>query len=298
MIRHLHTEPAAPARVVVLGGSGFLGRHLLAHLRDQGAPALGLSSAKLDLSDAGAGERLAALLRPDDALVFTSCVTPDRGKDIRTAMRNLSMGEQVCAALRKAPCAHLVYLSSDAVYADSEALVREDSRCEPSSLYGLAHFTRERMVRLTAEECRTPWLIVRPTLVYGADDTHNSYGPNRFARAVLRGEPIKLFGQGEEKRDHVHVGDAARLLGLCLRRRSTGILNLATGTSTSFREVARLVAEAAGRPGPLEHLPRAGAITHRHFDVTTLARAFPGFTFTPLRLGLAREYFGGSAAAA
>jgi UDP-glucose 4-epimerase len=298
MIAHRHPEPAAPARVVVLGGSGFLGRHLLGHLREQGIETLGLSSADLDLSTAGAGERLAALLHSDDAVVFASCVTPDKGKDIRTAMRNLSMGEQVCTALRSAPCAHLVYLSSDAVYADSEALVREDSRCEPSSLYGLAHLTRERMVRLTAETHGIPWLIVRPTLVYGADDTHNSYGPNRFARQVREGAAIKLFGEGEEKRDHVHVGDAARLLGLCLRHRSHGILNLATGVSTSFREVAGLCAAAAGRPVAIERLERTGPITHRHFDVTALVRAFPGFAFRPLRAGLAQEYFGGLAAAA
>jgi nucleoside-diphosphate-sugar epimerase len=287
MTQHLNAEPTPPARVVVLGGSGFLGRHLLAHLRGQSVATLGLSSADLDLCAAGAGEQFARLLSPDDALVFASCLTPDKGKDIRTAMRNLAMGEQVCAALQAAPCAHVIYVSSDAVYADSETLVREDSRCEPSSLYGLAHLTRERMVRLTAEAGRVPWLVVRPTLVYGADDTHNSYGPNRFARQLRDAAVIKLFGNGEEKRDHVYAGDVARLLGLCLRHRTAGILNLATGVSHSFLEVANLCLEVGPRPGALERLPRSGPVTHRHFDVSGLARAFPAFTFTPLRDGLA-----------
>jgi len=290
MTQHLHTETIRPARVVILGGSGFIGLHLSAHLRGLGVEVLGLSSADLDLCSSEAGGLLARVLRKDDAVFFASCLTPDKGKDIRTAMRNLAMGEQVCAALKTTPCAHAIYLSSDAVYSDSETLVSEESHCEPSTLYGLAHLTRERMVRLTAEASGTPWLILRTTLVYGAGDTHNSYGPNRFARQAGESGVIKLFGNGEEKRDHVYITDVVRLLSLCLLHRTSGILNLASGTSTSFLEVAHACIETSRQTVTLERLPRTGPVTHRHFDVTGLARAFPGFAFTPLRVGLANAY--------
>src|SRR5258707_254376 len=119
------TPSSKPSRVVVLGGTGFLGRCLLAELQGQRVPMLSLGSRNVDLTSPESVEILKGKLRPDDTLVFASCLTPDRGKDIRTTMKNLAMGEHVCAALQAVPVAHVVYISSDAVYADSETLVRE-----------------------------------------------------------------------------------------------------------------------------------------------------------------------------
>lgn len=286
MMTHLTNGEVNPKRVVVLGGSGFIGAALVNHLRGIGVPALGLSSADVDLCSPAAVEQLTDVISKGDAIVFASCITPDKGKDIRTTMRNLAMGENVCAAIQRSGCAHVVYLSSDAVYADGESLVREDSRCEPSTFYGLAHLTRERMVRATADACKVPWLIVRPTLVYGRGDTHGSYGPNRFFRQIADAGVIKLFGDGEEQRDHVYIGDVAEVLALCLRRRSAGIVNLATGVSTSFGDVAKMCAARSRKPVTIERLPRSGPITHRHFDVSNLIKAFPAWRFTPLAAGL------------
>lgn len=287
MTINLLSQPTKPTRVVILGSSGFIGSYLLEHLRSLGIATRGITSKDVDLTAPEAVEQLKKVLSREDSVVFASCLTPDRGKDIRTSMRNLAMGEHVCAAVQACGCAHMVYISSDAVYSDAESLVREDSRCEPSTLYGLAHLTRERMVRGTAEGTKAPWLIVRPTLVYGEGDTHNSYGPNRFIRQLRQEGVIKIFGEGEEQRDHVHVIDVARFLAMCLQHRSTGILNLATGSSISFREVAATCLRSSPKPGAIESLPRSGPVTHRHFDLSAIMRAFPRLRFTALSAGVA-----------
>ena len=182
------SQSKKPSRVVILGGTGFLGRHLLAELQAHRVPMLSLGSRNIDLAMPASVEMLKATLLPTDALVFASCLTPDRGKDIRTAMKNLAMGEHVCAALQAVPCAHVTYLSSDAVYADAETLVREDSRCEPSTLYGLGHLTRERMIQLTADAGKVPWLVLRPTLLYGVATRMAAMAPTascgRFAKTA------------------------------------------------------------------------------------------------------------------
>jgi UDP-glucose 4-epimerase len=287
MIRHRRPEPAPPARVVILGSSGFVGSHLARHLAGQGVATVGLSSRDADLGRPESVDRLRGLVRPGDALVFISALTPDKGRDVRTLMRNLAMGEHVAAALEGAAPDHLVYISSDAVYEDAANPVRESSCCDPSTFHGLMHLARERMLAPAAQKAGCPLLILRPAAVYGAGDTHNSYGPNRFARTALAEGRITLFGQGEERRDHLYVEDLARLIGLGLGHRSAGVLNVATGRAASFGDVARLVAELCGREVRVEGQPRATPITHRHFDVAAALRAFPKFHPTAIRDGLA-----------
>jgi len=286
LIQHLQPRATPPARVVVLGGSGFVGRDLLHRLSTLGVDTLGLSARDLDLTDASSTGRLQALLRGTDALVFAAALTPDKGKDVRTMLRNLTMAQTVAAALERAPCAHVVYISSDAVYADALAPLTEDTPCAPDNLYGLMHRSREVMVAQAARQAGSPVLVLRPCALYGAEDSHNSYGPNRFLRSVLSEGRIALFGRGEEKRDHVAVTDFNRLLVQCLAQRSTGILNVATGQAVSFAELAEMVSGLWPSPIHVTTTERSSPVVHRHFDTAALLRAFPAFGFTPLREGL------------
>jgi nucleoside-diphosphate-sugar epimerase len=279
VIVHGRAAPQKPARVVVLGARGFIAQALRRRLEGGGLATLAVSSAELDLSSLTAADKLAALLRPDDALVMLAAITPDKGRDAAALMKNLAMMQSVCAALGKRPCAHLVYFSSDAVYGPGPSLVSEATAAAPGDLYGTMHLARELMAKGISG---VPLVVLRPTGVYGSGDTHGSYGPNRFRRSALEEGKIRLFGAGEETRDHVHVDDVAEIAARCLERRSTGLLNVATGRSVSFRELAGIVARQAGKPVEIEETPRAGPVTHRHYDVAALLRAFPGFRFAGL----------------
>ena len=135
-------------------------------------------------------------------------------------------------------------------------------------------------------------LILRPSLLYGAGDTHNSYGPNRFLRTATSEGKITLFGNGEEKRDHVYIKDLSRLIGLSLTRRSKGVLNVATGNSTSFFDVAQAIVELCGDQMEIKCLPRQVAITHRRFDIAATLKAFPSFQYTSLREGISEAFVG------
>jgi nucleoside-diphosphate-sugar epimerase len=284
VLTHALPAPQAPGRVAVIGAGGFLGRALVARLAASKIPTLAIGRAEVDLAGEGEGARLAALLKPGDTAVFLSALTPDKGRGPDALLANMRMGAAVCQAFERAPPGHAVYIGSDAVYPFRAGLIDETAPAEPTDLYGAMHLAREVMLR---QAVKCPLAVLRPTLIYGAGDTHNSYGPNRFRRMARESGRITLFGGGEETRDHIAVGDAAQLIELAILHRSAGVLNLATGRSVSFAEIARMV--AAGFPGKVEiaATPRQNPVTHRAFDIAALLRAFPGFAFTKLEQGLA-----------
>ncbi len=285
MIRHHSPAPVSPRRVVILGASGFIGTHLVEHLRAQRIPILALASSQVDLTSYSAPQALRDCLADGDALVFASALTPDMGDNTSTLMRNLAMVEAL-VSLEKCPIAHVVYLSSDAVYDSADSLVREETRPAPPALYGHMHLLREKLLSQAAGRWGCPLLVLRPTAVYGPGDTHNSYGPNRFFRSAAAQQRISLFGHGEELRDHLLVTDLVRIIGLALAHRSEGLLNVATGRSTSFHALAQLISGMVEHVVAIEHQPRRLPVTHRHFDITALIRALPSFRFTELKEGL------------
>src|SRR4029078_2277203 len=128
-------------------------------------------------------------------------------------------------ALTKSHVSPLVNISSDAVYADSPDPLTEESATAPTSLHGVMHLARE----LAIQDVRAPFVTRRPSLLYGVADPHNGYGPNRFRRLANEGKEILLFGEGEERREHVQMHEFAQLTPRVIERRSTGSLNIATG---------------------------------------------------------------------
>jgi len=286
LLTHHHPQPRKPSRAVLLGVNGFIGRALAARLADEGIAVAAVGRGTVDLAADGAAETLAGLLRPGDAVIFLAAVTPDKGRGVVAFLANVKMGAAVCAALERVPPDHVVYFSSDAVYPLRGGLVNEESCAEPTDLYGAMHLARELMLK---QAVKAPLAVLRPSLVFGAGDTHNSYGPNRFRRMAREGR-ITLFGEGEETRDHIYIDDVAALTFLTILHRSAGTLNLATGQSLSFRETAERVARLSGQNIPVVGTPRQNPVTHRAYDVTAIYRSFPQFRFTPLEQGLAAAH--------
>lgn len=287
MLSNTHITPQNPTRTVVLGAGGFIGGAILRHLKQAKVPVLAIGRPDFDLLAPDSADKLSAALQPDDTLIFVSAKAPVKNNAM--LLENLRMAEAVCSALQQQPVGHVIYISSDAVYKDSSKQLTEHSCAEPSSLHGIMHLAREVMLRSAFVG---PLALVRPTLVYGVHDPHSGYGPNRFRRLAAEGKEIVLFGDGEERRDHVAVGDIADIVLRMTQHLSTGIVNATSGEVVSFRALAefcasqfltRVTVRGSSRSGPMPHNG------YRPFAPSAALEAFPGFQFTQWRDGLTRD---------
>ncbi|WOI11811.1 SDR family oxidoreductase [Thalassospira lucentensis] len=288
MLKHFSGKEIKPSRVVVLGAGGFVGSALTAKLEGRGVDVLRVLRQVIDLESQDAGALLSEIVTENDTLVFISAKAPVKNVEMLGA--NIKMLDAVAKAVEAVSPKHILYVSSDAVYADSMKPLSEASSAEPSTLHGVMHLARETGLK---HSYSGPLAILRPTLIFGAADPHNGYGPNRFCRQAQAREKIVLFGEGEERRDHVFVEDVAELAARMIMHRSTGILNAATGTVTSFRECAEIAVRLFDSSSEVVGSERVGPMPHngyRPFDPANTYKAFPDFTYTSLEAGLKKSH--------
>lgn len=263
-------------RVVLVGGSGFIGTAIEAKLSQLNVSVLKIDSKIVDLLDQLAEEKLKSIIKPNDAIVMLAALTPDRGRDVATFAKNIQMLEVIIKVALDINPSHFVYVSSDAVYGSQAGTINESSALNPVDLYGAMHLSRELMLKRLLP---IPTMILRPTMVYGNGDTHDAYGPNRFLRTSKSKREITLFGNGEEFRDYISVEDVAIIVCLVLIRKCTGMLNLATGKSISFSSIANEIIRNEKNLVTIRNANRINKIFHRHFDITNLIKLFPGYQF-------------------
>jgi nucleoside-diphosphate-sugar epimerase len=194
----------------------------------------------LDLCHPDRAKTLAAYLSPSDTLIIAVAKIPCRNDT--ALIRNTWMTTTLCEALARQPVAHVVNVSSDAVYGPIAGAITEKSRTRPTSLLGVMHLAREAALLSVAPSL----LIVRPVALFGHGYPHDTYGPNAFLRDALNERTITLCGEGSELRDHMHVRDAARVIVDATLTRQCGILNIATGRAHTFHDIAIAIAEHTG----------------------------------------------------
>jgi UDP-glucose 4-epimerase len=274
-------------RVVVLGGSGFIGSAIIDLCNKRQMKCVSITRKEINLLDDSASKKLSEILKPSDCVVVACAVAPV--KNIQMLIDNLKIAEEISKALMASPVNYLLNVSSDAVYQDSNEPLTENSFRAPSSLHGIMHLSRE----IRFEMLSVPTGIICPTLVYGIKDPHNGYGPNLFSRQAQKGDDIKLFGKGEELRDHIFVDDVAILCLKMIESKVLGRVNAVTGKVISFDSIATSCSKLVNNRVSVHHTKRNGSMPHngyREFNTSKLNSLFPDFKATSLSIGLAKLF--------
>jgi nucleoside-diphosphate-sugar epimerase len=207
-------------------------------------------------------------------------------------VNNIEATQVLLEACVDQPLERLVYSSSSSVYGDKVAIpMREDALPQPVSPYGVSKLAAEQLCYLYHVNYGVPTVSLRYFTVYGPRQRPDM-GFNKFFHAARLGQPITLFGDGEQTRDFTYVDDAATANVLAAARGVPGrVYNIGGGSRVSVNEVLEMIARVTGRELIISNDgAQRGDMRHTYAD-TTLARTDLGFVpSVGLEDGLTAEY--------
>jgi UDP-glucose 4-epimerase len=262
------------SRVVIIGGAGFIGRHLTQRLAAAGVPVLvfdraqaptiaGVGSVVGDLSDTCA---LRSVVTPGAAVVHLAWTTipatsdEDPAADLSDNLLGSVRLWEVCAA---APARRVVYVSSGGtVYGNVQRLpIREDDPTEPICAYGLSKLAAEKYLGLFRRLHKLDSIILRPGNAYGPgqNPTRGQSAATVFTYRAFRKEPITIWGDGSATRDLLYVDDLVDAVVRVLAHEPAAdgprVFNVGTGQGTSLRELVETIGHVMGRAPEVSYTP-------------------------------------------
>ena len=298
-------RPLAGCNVLVTGGAGFIGSHLVDELVTQQVKSI----AVIDDLSLGRSENLdeARDARPDLALEvgdaadfrFVETVVVRHNIDVvfdlatrplpyslehphTTVTMNVAMLTNLAELARFGVIDTIVHFSSSEIYGTAQTVpMTEDHPMVPLTPYAASKAAADLVLSTYIETFGIDACIVRPFNNYGPRQNDAAYAgvvPIAIERA-LRGDAMTIYGDGEQTRDFVYVGDTARAAIAIYEQPATRgrVVNLGSGIETTVNELVALVYRAAGTPLRVEHAPARRADVRRHCASRVLARDLIGF---------------------
>jgi len=189
----------------------------------------------------------------------------------------------------KAEC--LVFTSSIAVYGSSQVPMSEDTVPQPEDPYGIAKYTVEQDLKAAQNIFGLDSVVFRPHNVYGeyqniGDKYRNVVGI--FMNRLLQGQPMPIFGDGEQQRAFTYIGDVAPLIARSplVPAARNRVFNIGANHPCTVNELAQQVAEAMGVPPRVKHLAPRQEAAIAYSDHSKCHEVFADSSETPLSEGL------------
>ena len=280
-------------RILITGGAGFIGSHLAEALLEKGHAVHVLdnlymgkrenvpAAARFFEGDIQNPSIVEQAMEGVDAVVHLAARVAIRDSVshfCEDAQTNLIGTLQLLQHCGKRKIRKFIFASSMAVYGDSQkpTPISETYLQEPISPYGIAKLAAEKYVGLLSRQFNLPWIGLRYFNVYGPRQTFTPYVGviTIFIRNLQKGKPITIFGDGNQERDFIYVGDIVKATLLALESDVDGeVFNVGTGRGTSVKQIAQLLIQNL-RPGlePLFQASQPGEIRHSIADISKIQR--------------------------
>jgi UDP-glucose 4-epimerase len=269
-------------RYLVLGGSGFIGSHVVLRLAELGHRVRVLDRAELpaELHQPGIEYRRVdfadipsvaeGLADVDCVLHLVSTTVPGTANldPIADVEGNLIGSIRLLQQMREVDIKRLVFLSSGGtIYGDPTITPVPEEHCiAPLSSYGIVKASIEAYLSMFARLSDFRNLVLRVSNPYGARQGHvgvQGVIPTFFQR-IREDRPIRIWGDGSAVRDYLYIDDLAEAIVAATTREIVGTFNIGSGVGTSLADLLSLIARVSGRTPHIEYVPSRG------FDVRSI----------------------------
>ncbi len=203
---------------------------------------------------------------------------------------NIIATQRLLEAVKDAPIKKFIFASSSSIYGDSERMpTPEEATPRPVSPYGATKLAGESLCHVYLRNYDVPVVTLRYFTVYGPRQRPDM-AFNIFISRISRGEPIEVYGDGEQRRDFTFVGDTVAGTILASQAKPGSLYNVGTGGSTSLNHVISTIESVMGKKARIKHLRKApGDVKDTSADITRM-RADLGYEpVTPLTDGLKKQ---------
>jgi len=210
----------------------------------------------------------------------------------RYTENNIRATQRLLEAAKELQLAKFVYASTSSVYGDTDDLpMREDGGTRPISPYGATKLAAEHLCYLYWQAFKVPTVALRFFTVYGPRQRPDMFF-HIFMRALLRGEEVPLYDDGEQTRDFTYCADIVDgILGAAFYPGQGEVFNLGGGSEVSVLDAIALVEKIAGRKAKLKRFDRQkGDVRHTRARLDEARRKLNYDPKVALEPGLAAEW--------
>jgi len=277
-------------KVLVTGGAGFIGKHLVRYLLKKGnvvaifdnfsnsekssISSLVDNDAKI-IGDITKLEDITEAMKDYDIVIHLAAkisVEESIKNPSETFLINVDGIKNILLACKKNQVKKLIVASSAAVYGEGSPNIKctEDSKINPTSPYGESKVIMEQEIKEFISKHNINCIILRFFNVYGVGQSPEYAGViTKFIKKIADNKPLEIFGDGMQTRDFVAIQDVVDSIYDAISNGKNGIYNIASGKVVTIKELAELMISMSGKDLDIQYVsPKKGDIKYSQADIS------------------------------
>ena len=275
---------------IIFGNTGFVGKNLEAYIKLKYKKnfVFGFGSKKIDLTKKKDALKLKKYINSNSIIFFLSFNKKQLNSSIFDFEKNYLMIKNFFELIKIRKPKKIIFFSTQSIYGEDTHNLKTTEKTipDPVSYYGIAKYTAERLLLKIANEEKLSLIIVRTPRIYGPGDSPKNYGPTKFTHHFVKNIPLIIWGDGEEKRDYIHIDDVVKILDKLIKLDFKGEVNICTGKPYSFKQLIQIIKKLVKREIIIKQKNRTRSKVDQIMKNSFLIKTIGNYRFKKIEKGI------------